>query len=134
MAKLTKKQQQELASIKVWSTINQSLVDTYPRIEEEVNNEPEMCEFETKVREIANEIGWEALYLKLTAESTINTRPGTKMEKAVVIFQEMKGQERKYVIKEFMDKLEMGKEGAATYYQTIKTKLSTGKVTEEAKS
>lgn len=84
---------------------------------------------EEEVMKLVEQIGWEGVLAKLTTIPTNSS--GTKMEKAVVIFQEMKDQERKYVIKEFMDKLEMSKEGAATYYQTIKTRLATKKSVEK---
>jgi hypothetical protein len=55
-------------------------------------------------------------------------RPGSKMEKAVTIFKENKGKERKEILKLFMDRVKLTQAGANTYYATIKKKI------EEAKS
>lgn len=83
---------------------------------------------EEEVMKLVEQIGWEGVLAKLSTNQSNST--GTKMDRAVVIFQEMTGKERKYVIKAFMEQLDMGKEGAATYYQTIKTRLATKKLAE----
>lgn len=127
MAKLTKKQQQELASIKVWADINQSLVDNYPRIEESQQDTQEndsTVDFQAKVLEMVEQIGWEGVFAKLSTVQ-LNVKSGSKMEKAVAIYQEMVDTHaRKDIIKKFMEELDMSKEGAATYHQNIKTKLA----------
>lgn len=93
---------------------------------EENNNSP-VDEFQEKVLEMVNEIGWEGVYNKLTVKSTVVTKEGSKMSKAVDIYQEMISQKdirRIDIIKQFMSQLDMSKEGASTYFQNVKTKLN----------
>lgn len=93
---------------------------------EEKNDSP-VDEFQEKVLEMVKEMGWEGVYNKLTVKSTVVTKEGTKMSKAVVIYQEMISQKdirRIDIIKQFMSQLDMSKEGASTYFQSIKTKIN----------
>lgn len=59
-------------------------------------------------------------------EKVLETKEGTKMDKAVEIFKRMTklNYSRKDIIIEFKNQLDMKDAGASTYYQNIKTKLS----------
>ncbi len=59
-------------------------------------------------------------------EVVIETKTGTKIDKAVEIFKRMTaiGHARKDIIQAFISELDMGNAGASTYYQNIKTKLT----------
>lgn len=51
-----------------------------------------------------------------------SSRSGSKMEKAVQLYKENPGMKRCDMIRLIMDQLDMSKQGASTYYQTIFSK------------
>ena len=120
-------QTEEIVDNDVSLTTIESEIEMKTEEQIEENNDSPVDEFQTKVFELANELGWEVLYNKLTVKSTVVTKEGSKMSKAVVIYQEMISQNnirRIDIIKQFMSQLDMSKEGASTYFQNVKTKLN----------
>ena len=117
-------QTEEIVDNDVSLTTIESEIEMKTEEQIEENNDSPVDEFQTKVFELANELGWEVLYNKLTVKSTVVTKEGSKMSKAVDIFQEMSGVKREFVIRRFMSDLEMSKEGASTYYQNVKKKIA----------
>ena len=81
----------------------------------------EEIEFQSKVFEIAGQIGWKELYTKMTEKST----NGSKMDKCVAIYEKMivdSKNRRIDIINQFMTEVGISKDCASTYIQTIKTK------------
>lgn len=90
--------------------------------------EEESVDFEQEVKNIIEEIGFEAVYLKLTQKSTVQNiaKSGSKMEKSVEIYQEMivdPTNRRIDIINAFMSQQGISKDCASTYFQTIRTRL-----------
>jgi|GEM_PF-5833657 len=55
-------------------------------------------------------------------------RPGSKMEKAVMIYSENKDKPRKEILKLFQDRVKLTKAGSNTYFAIIKKKMKESKL------
>jgi len=83
--------------------------------------EEETVDFETKVRELAEELGWEHIFNKMTTVSSFSS----KMEHCVDIYEKMivdSTKRRIDIINQFMIDVNISKDCASTYFQTIRTK------------
>ncbi len=121
-----------LDNTEVVEKTDEEIVDKNEEIIEEVNDEEkveeEPVDFEQEVKNIIEEIGFEAVYLKLTQTSTVQViaKSGSKMEKSVEIYQEMiidSKNRRIDIINAMMSQQGISKDCASTYFQTIRTRL-----------
>lgn len=84
-----------------------------PQLEKQADDESTVDNSEVKVRSV---------------------REGTKTQKALVIFKEMKsqGESRKLIIQKFKDVLDMSDAGAATYYANCSKKVNSDEFKERS--